>query len=174
MCRARYCIRPHRRRRWKAEELCVLRLQRADRLVGLIELRHHILADAADLKHLPAPALVLHVEEQHAGRIGIIRAVRARQHIVDVVLREHDLVDPCEQVRLMLLHPEDLRGRKSGKCDVAGLLRQLLPADHVIQVIGLLLRPSVVPENRRAENMIVLVEHDEAVHLAAGADARDL
>ena len=51
-----------------------LRLQGAYRLVALENLRQLAFLHAADLHHFFGPALVLHVEEQHAGGVGHVRA----------------------------------------------------------------------------------------------------
>ena len=67
------------------------------------------------------------------------------QPIRNVILRKHDLFDPCKILRLILFHPEDLRCGKTGKGDIRGILRQLILADHVVQVVTFLGGSAVIP-----------------------------
>ena len=95
-----------------------LRQHRTDRLVGFVDPRQLFLADAADIQHLSGPAAVLHVEDQHAGSIGHVRAMNAGQPVRNIVLREHDLADPGKILGLFVLHPQDLRRRKAGEGNI--------------------------------------------------------
>ena len=146
----------------------------ADDLEALKEPGHLRLAHAAELQHLLRPALVLHVEQQHAARVGVVAAVHAREHVVDVVLRQHDLADAREVFGLVLLHPQDLRRGEAREGDVRGQGREPVAADLIVEIIDLLLRAPVVPEDGGADDRVVFVEHDQAVHLAAAADAGHL
>ena len=87
-------------------------------LEALKQLRHLRFGNAADLQHFLRPALVLHVEQQHTGSVGIIAGVNAGEPVRQVVLREHDLRDFFEIFRLVFAHPEELRRRKARKSDV--------------------------------------------------------
>ena len=91
-----------------------------------------------------------------------------------VVFREHDLVDPGEELRFVLPHPEQFRRSKAGEGDVRGIADQRGLADGLIQVFGLDAGPPVVPEDRGTEKLIVLIESDQAVHLSGEADRSDL
>ena len=82
------------------------------------QLRHLAFGNAANLQHFLRPALVLHVEQQHPGRVGVIAGVDAGELIGQIVLREHDLRDFFEIFRLVFAHPEELRRRKARKSDV--------------------------------------------------------
>ena len=97
--------------------------------------------------------------------------MHACQDIVDVILGQHDFADARKLVRFILPHPEDLGSGKAGECDIGGSLAEHIPADLFIQIIDLLLRSSVIPENRRTDHFILIVQHHKAVHLSAGADA---
>ena len=82
------------------------------------QLRHLAFGNAADLQHFLRPALVLHIEQQHPGRVGVIAGMDAGELIGQIVLREHDLGDSPEVLRLVFAHPEELRRRKARKSDV--------------------------------------------------------
>ena len=104
-----------------------------------------VFAHTADLTHLLRPATILHIEQEHTGSIRYIRTMYSGQTIRNVILRKHDLFDPCKILRLILFHPEDLWCGKTGKGDICGILRQLLLADHVVQVVTFLGGSAVIP-----------------------------
>ena len=112
------CTRHDLDRFRKAKCLCRLFCQRADDLEALKQLRHLAFGNAANLQHFLRPALVLHVEQQHTGSVGIIAGVNAGEPVRQIVLREHDLRDFFEIFRLVFAHPEELRRRKARKSDV--------------------------------------------------------
>ena len=93
------------------------------------------------------------------------------QPIRNVILRKHDLFDPCKVLWLILFHPEDLRRGKSGERNIRSVLRQLLFADHIIQIIAFLCGSAIVPEDGRADHLILLVQNDKSMHLSSKADA---
>ena len=94
--------------------------------------------------------------------------------IGQIVLRQHDLLDACEILRLMLLYPQHLRCGKSGKRDICRVLGKLFLSDHIIQIVRLLRGASVIPQNCRADHLIVLIQNDKPVHLPAKADTSKL
>ena len=141
----------------------------ADDLEALKQLGHLTLADAADIQHLPAPALMLHIQQQHAGGVGVVAGMDAGELIVDEILGQHDPADAPEILRLVLLHPQELGGGEPGEGNVSGELGQLFLADHIVEVVHLLVGAAVVPEDRGADHPVVLVQNDQAVHLAAAA-----
>ena len=116
---------------------------------------------------------MLDIEQQHAGGIGVVGAVDTGQPVVDVVLRQHDLLDAGEVLRLVVAQPEQLGRGEAGKRDVGGVTAQLILADLVVQVIDLLLGAAVIPQDAGADDLVGLIQHDKAVHLAACADAPD-
>ena len=112
------CARHDLDRFRKAKCLCRLFYQRADDLEAFKQLRHLAFGNAANLQHFLRPTLVLHVEQQHTGSVGIIAGVNAGELVRQIVLREHDLRDFFEIFRLVFAHPEELRRRKARKSDV--------------------------------------------------------
>ena len=148
--------------------------QGANRLPAFKQLGHLGFANAADIQHFFAPALVLHIQQQHAGSIGVIGAVYAGQLVVDVVLRQHDLADLCKVLRLGIAHPQQFGGGKAGKCNVCGVLAQVFFANDVVQVFYLLLGAAVIPQNAGADHFVLCIQHHQAVHLAAGTNTGHL
>ena len=106
--------------------------QRTHWLPALKQLRQLGFVYAADLQHFPAPTFVFNVQQQHARSIGIIGAVYTGQLVVDVILRQHDLFDAGEVVRLVFPHPKQLWCGEACKGNVSGAPAQLLFADDLI------------------------------------------
>ena len=98
----------------------------------------------------------------------------AGELVRQIVLREHDLCDFSEVFRLVFTHPEELRGSKAREGDVRRQSRELVLADGIVEIVDLLKRASVIPQNRRADDVIGCIQRDKAVHLAARADADDI
>ena len=125
----------------------------------------------ADLHHLLRPALVLHIKKQHSRRIRYIGTEAACKHIRDIVLGQHDLADSGKILRLLIFYPENLWRRESCKSDICRVLREFIPADNLIQIIRLFLRPAVIPQNCRANNLVLRIQNHKPMHLSAKADA---
>ena len=149
-------------------------LQGANRLIALKELGHLVLREAAQVQHLLGPALVLHVQQQHAAGVGVVGAVDPGEDVVDVVLGEHHLFDAGEVLRLVFPHPQHLGGGEAGEGDVGRPGGQLVLAHGLVEVVHLPGGAAVVPQDGRADHPVMLVQHHQAVHLPAGADARHL
>ena len=143
----------------------------ADLFVAFEQCGEPLLPHAADFAHLPAPAAILHVQQEHAARVRKVGAVHAAQAVSDVIFRKHDLRNAREVLRLVLPHPQNFGRGEARKCDVRRIFRELIPADFFVQVIRLRLRAAVVPQDGGADDGILRIEHDKPVHLAAGADA---
>ena len=65
----------------------------------------------------------------------------------------------------MPAQPEQLGRREAGKRSVPRQLDQAPEADSLLDLGALGARPLVVPEDGRAQHLLLLVEDDEAVHL---------
>ena len=114
---------------------------------------------------------MLHVKQQHAGGVGVIAGVDARELVGQVVLREHDLCDLFEVLRLVFAHPEELRGGEAREGNVGRQRGQLVFADDVIEIVDFFGRAPIVPQNRWTDDVVGFIQRDKAVHLPAGADA---
>ena len=123
------------------------RLDRPHHLVALIEPGHLLQRDAADGEHLLAPALVFHIQQQHAGGIGVVTAMHARKNIVDIVLGQHNLLDSGKVLRLVFPHPQELRRGKPCEGDVGRQAGQGLLAHGPVQVVHLCGGAAVVPQD---------------------------
>ena len=114
---------------------------------------------------------MLHVEQEHAGGIGVIAGVDAGELIGQIVLREHDLCDSPEVLRLVFAHPEKLRRGEAREGNVGRQRGQLVFADDVIEIVDFFGRAPIVPQNCRTDDVVGFIQRDKAVHLPAGADA---
>ena len=146
--------------------------QIAHHLIALIEPGQLAFAHAADIQHLPGPALMLHVQQQNAAGVAVIAAMDAGEAIVDVVLGQHDLADAGEVFRLVFAHPQELGRGEAREGDVGGVFGDLLFADLLVEIGHLFFGAPVVPQDGGADDLILVVQHHQAVHLAAAADAR--
>ena len=152
---------------------CV-RFQGAHKLPAFIEMGQPFFLDTADFAHFLAPALVLHVQEQHARSIGIVGGVHTGHAVDQIILGQHDLGDGGVQIRFILLHPEEFWGGEPCKGNVAGVFAQSFSADFLVQIIGLLGGTAIVPQNGRAQHPVGGIQGHQTVHLAAHADALHL
>ena len=116
---------------------------------------------------------MLHVKQQHAGGVGVIAGVDARELVGQVVLREHDLCDLFEVFWLVFAHPEKLWRGEAREGNVGRQRGELVLADGIVEIVDLLEGTAVIPQNRRADDVVGFIQRDKAVHLAAGADARN-
>ena len=154
----------------EAERSGYFRLQRTDGLIAFIEQRHLRFGNAAECEHLLRPALMLDIEQQHTARVGVVRAVDAGEDIVDVILWQHDFADTRKILRLVLSHPQELWRGKARKGNIGGPRRELVPTDTAVELLHLGAGAAVVPEDRGADDRVVLVKHHKSVHLPACAD----
>ena len=168
------CARRHLHRVGNSQLVGDFGQHAAHGLITLVAVCQLLLGDAADLAHLFGPSAVLHVEEQHTGGIGHIRAMYPGEFVGDIVFGQHDLGDSGKVLRLLVFHPENLGSGKAGKGDVGRVLRQLFLADHIVQIIAFLICTPIVPQKRGTDHLIVLIQNHQPVHLAAKTDARHL
>ena len=115
-----------------SQQLRYVRLHGADAFIAFKQLRHLLFRNTADGEHFLRPALMLNVQQKHAGSIGVVAAVDAGQDVVYIILRQHDFGDLCKVFRFLLPQPEDLWRGEPGEGDVGSQFRQLLLADFVI------------------------------------------
>ena len=116
------------------------------------------------------PARAADIEPGGAGRIRHFRNVLAGQPEPQIVLRQQHLCDLGEDVRLVVLHPGELRRGEAGKDDVAG---ELAEARVGVERGRLGVAARVVPQDAGAQHLVVGVEQRRAMHVAGKADALD-
>ena len=157
-----------------AEQLSHFGLHGSNILVAFKQLTKLLFHDTTVVHHRLGPAAVCHIKKQHAGSIGVIAAMYARQTIYDIVLGEHDAADLCKEFRFILTHPKKLGCGKACEGQVASQFQQLLHAEVVVDCIGLCTGSAVVPEDRGTDDLIVLIQSNEAMHLTAYRQASNL
>src|SRR5215813_6444195 len=116
----------------------------------------------------PPPARDL--EQERPGRVCRVDRPLAREAQADVVLGQHDAADPLVHLGLVPAQPEELRRREAGQRPVPGERDQTLEPDPLLDLRTLRGRALVVPQDRGAEHLPLLVEAHEAVHLAREAE----
>jgi len=104
----------------------------------------------------------LHIDGEFAG-----------EPVAHIILGAHDVLDLCEDLRLMRLDPEQLGQGEVGQRRVAGQLDQLFIADLLVQPVALRLGARVAPDQRRAQHSAIFVQHHGTVHLAGEAEGGD-
>ena len=114
------------------------------------------------------------IEELHAARVGDLRRVLARHAEADVILRQEDVTAAAVVLRLVVADPENLRGRETRQRRIRRDLDEALAADALRDFLAFLARALVAPDDGRADDLVLLVEHDEAMHLPREADALDV
>lgn len=95
----------------------------------------------------------------------------ARQLVHQIIFGQHDLGDAGKQIRFMVPHPQKFGRREAREGDIARARAERLPAHVLIQERRLLGRAAVVPQNGRAQHLVLFIQGHQAVHLAPQADA---
>ena len=95
----------------------------------------------------------------------------AGELIGNIILGKHDLCNPCEILRFLIFYPQNLGRGKTGKGDIRRVLRELFLSDNVVQIVALLKSPSVIPQKRRTDDLILIIQYHKPMHLPAEADA---
>ena len=113
------------------------------------------------------------VEKERAGGFLHVDGELAGEAVADIILGAENVADFGEDLRLMLLDPEDFGDGEVGQCRVAGELDEALIADLFRQPVAFGLGARVAPDKGGAQNRAVFVEHDGAVHLSGKPNGRD-
>lgn len=142
---------------------------------GFVDLGQETAADVEFLQQRLRPDPVPDVQQQRPRGVADLGRILARHAEPDIVLGEQNLRRFVVVLRLVLAQPEDFGGSETGQRRIGYELDQLLASAGLLLDLGALGGgPLVVPENRRADDVLLLVEEDAAVHLAAEADSRHL
>jgi hypothetical protein len=120
------------------------------------------------------PAAVGHIQQQRAGCIAHVHGILAGELPADVVLGQQNVCSLRVDLRLVLLHPHDLRRCEARQRAVARQRDQPLAANARGDVVALGLRPLVVPQDRRAQHRAGSILKHQPVHLPGQADGGDL
>ena len=98
----------------------------------------------------------------------------AGEPVDHIVLGQHDFMNFRKVFRLMVAHPQELGRGKAREGDIPRQRQELLLTEVLVHGPGLLAGPAVVPENGRTNDLVLLVQHHQAVHLTAHRQALDL
>ena len=77
-------------------------------------------------------------------------------------------------VRLVVPYPQDLCGSPAGERRVSGDLHQLFSAHNTVHFVHFRSGALVAPDDGLPQDVVVLVQHDQTVHLSGNTDALDL
>ena len=143
--------------------------QLAGRL-GALEERRHLVAVQVRSRRAARPTSRASPTSSHerAGGVRHVGGVVAGQPEAHIVLRQEHLGDVAEDLRLVPLHPDELRRGEAGQDDVAGDLAEARIGVELRRLLG---RAAVVPQDAGAERPVGVVEQRRAVHVAGEADA---
>ena len=139
-----------------------------------VELRKKALVDLGGSEYFGGPSTVGDIKHQGAGGVGHVDRAIPGQSESNVVFGQHHRADAAPVIGLVLADPQKLRKREIGKCGIAGKLDDASGAQLLIDLLTLRFGANVAPDQRGANDVISIVEHHSAVHLAGEADARDV
>ena len=145
----------------------------ADHVRPLDRPRQKAGVDAEGLDHLARPRPGRQVEEHRARAIGHVEGMLAGEPEAHVVLGQEHVPRPRPGLRLVVAHPEQLAGGEARQRLIAGDGDEALATDDGPDGVALRRRPLVVPEDGRADDLVVLVKEHQAVHLPCRTDGRD-
>ena len=146
----------------------------AGELRALERRRQPAAVDPERVEDLGRPVAGRQVEQDRAGAVGLVDRVVAGEPQPDVVLRQQDVGDPGPDVRLVVADPDELRSREAGQRVVAGDRDEPLRPDGGPDRVALGGGALVVPQDRRPEDAVRVVQQHEAVHLAGQPDRGDV
>ncbi len=121
-------------------------------------------------KQLGRPLARARIQPGGAGGVRHFRDVLARQPQAQIILRQQHLGHLGKNLRLVVLHPDELRRGEAWKDDIAG---DLAKARVRIELRSFGVGARIVPQDRRAKNVATRIDQRRAMHLAGEADALD-
>jgi hypothetical protein len=117
------------------------------------------------------PAARADVEEGSAGGVTVLGAHATGEPEVEVFVRQEDVADACEVFGLVILEPEELGDGVAGeRNDPKALEVGLFAAEEFDELLVFGRGLGVVPELGGADDVVVLVEDDQAVLLAGDTE----
>ncbi len=145
-----------------------LRQELARRRAALDQPRHRRARQAGGFEQIVRPVPRADVEPERARGVRHLRHMVPGQPQPHIVLGQEHRVDIGKDVGLVLAQPRDLRRGEARHRDVAGDLAGA--GKRRLDLGALRLRAAIVPEDRRPQHLVVMVEADRAVHLARQPD----
>ncbi len=113
------------------------------------------------------------VEQKSSRSVGDINGGLAGQAEANVVLRQHDLADALPVFRFVLADPKEFGKCEIGERRVAGQLNEAVQADGAFEFFALGFGALIAPNQRRADDFVVIAQKYGAVHLAGKTDGGD-
>lgn len=113
------------------------------------------------------------VQHQCAGSVRDVDGGFAREAQADVVLRQHDFANALPILRFVLADPEKFGERKVCEWGIAGQLDKEVEANGALELLGLRFGALITPDEGWADDLVVLIKQDSAMHLAGETDGGD-
>ena len=88
----------------------------------------------------------------------------------NIIFRQQHPAESLPDFRFVVPHPQQFGQREIGESGIAGELDNFPFANVCIEPVALRLRTLVTPDQRRTQNLIVLVQQNRAMHLPGKPD----
>ena len=147
--------------------------QRSGDFAGFVHLAQQALIDLQQVQQLIRPAAVRHIQQLHAGGIRNLGGILAGENQAQIVLRQQNVTALLVDLRLVVPDPQNLCSCPSGQCRICGDFHELLLTGRAVHLVHFRNCPLVAPDDGVPQHLIVLVQHDQTVHLSGDADAFD-
>jgi hypothetical protein len=147
------------------------RFQRGAGRAALDQAWHVALVQTGQGQGLGGPPALRHVQPQRAGRVTHVTDMLSTELQAQPVLGQQHGADPGEQRGLVLTHPGQLGRREAWHGQVAGDGGQRWAGRHHLG--ALCGAAAIVPQDGRAQDLVLGVQRHGAVHLPRQADALD-
>ena len=141
---------------------------------ALIDLCEKVQGNLQGIADLLAPLALGNVEELHSRGVGHLGGIFSRQLEADIVLGKENMSAFRKILGLVLLYPKKLGGCKAGQCGVGGDLDQPFSANARFDLAAFLGGSLIAPKNGGANDLVVLIQKHQTVHLPRKSHAHDL
>lgn len=152
---------------------CSCRREFAANFLRFVKLGEKLHVDAGFVEDFARPCAMGDVQHQRARSVRDINGGFAREAQADVVLRQHDFADALPILRFVFADPKKFGEREVCEWRIAGELDKSIETDGALELFGLRFGALVAPDESRADDLIVFIKQDSAVHLAGETDGGD-
>ncbi len=108
-----------------------------------------------------------HIEQAGAARIRNVRGEISCELQSHEILRQENMANAAVKLRLVIAYPEQFGQSEAGQNRVSRGTQNVFRAKYFIDLIHLLLAALIAPDQSRTDDLALLVEQDQAVHLTA-------
>jgi hypothetical protein len=159
----------------QAQQFGGLAGERAGWLLGFVAIGQQRAIELELFQQLRRPVALGHVQQQHAAGVADVGGHLAGHAAADVIFGEQDFPGLVEVPGLVIAEPENFGSGETGQGRIGDHADQFgPPAGAALQLVALGRRSLIVPQQRAANDLVVLVEKNRAVHLAREADRLDV